>query len=372
MIIMNNIKNNINISEPNITSNLMDWDLKLISNNDKLNEIDDIINKLKNNNTITNNNVNMNIIKNDNNNDTISQLYTNWDKFDKPKLYYNNLNKDGKTEIITQNVLTFDSIDRDTNKYPNPFNYKVKFNPNNNNNDAFISKNYKNVKYLSLEYIIIPRKFYLLMKDLSNTNDNLNDINNLMNDFNNIYSNMIINNFKIPDINNIENINKMEECWEIEYNIGYFKLTYYYFSPYLVENDKHLLLNIDEITNNYNYSTNENIQKSFGILLPNLLNGDYYYLDTKIIEKIYKYSDLGNIDQLTLNILNSNGIPLNININTIDYNNNTPKNCICSYDNRKYNCSCTYIRHKLYHKFQNLLLFKIGYIEPNIDKRVFD
>ena len=70
----------------------------------------------------------------------------------------------------------------------------------------------------------------------------------------------------------------------------------------MLENDKYLLLNINEINNNYNYSTNQNIQNSFGILLPNLLNGDYFYLDTKIIEKTYRYSDLGNIEQLTIEI----------------------------------------------------------------------
>jgi hypothetical protein len=374
--------------ESNNTTNIMDWDLKLIKNN-YISDTDKMINDLKNknpsNNIINNNSV---IYTNP---QTISQNYTNWKDFKKPELQYDNLNKDGKTEVITQNILSFDSIDRDINNFINPFNYRIIFNPSSINTNAYINKNYKNVKYLSLEYIILPRKFYLLKKNIIINND----ITQLSNNFLNLKQNDTYNNFIIPDLDNdytiviidkydmndtkiivftklLDNYTKMEECWEISMNNNIIKLTYFYFSNYLIENDKYLLLNIDEINNNYNYSTNMDIQKSFGILLPNLLNGDYFYLDTKIIEKIYRYSNLGNIDKLTINILNSKGNKININIDCIDKNVNTPKNCICNNNIRYYNCSCTYIRHLLYHKFQNLILFKLGYIEPDIDKRVFD
>ena len=373
----------------NITTNPMDWDLKLITDNNLITETDDLIRELKNkipsNNIINNNSINYS------NPQTLSQNYTNWKDFKKPELYYDNLNNNGKTEVITQNVLSFDSIDRNITNYPNPFNYKITFNPSSTNTDAYILKNYKNVKYLSLEYVILPRKFYLLKKEIS-IND---DITQLINNFININQNDIYNNFIIPNLNNnndiiiidkyntnnkniivfsklLDNFTKMEECWEIELYNDVIKLTYFYLSNYLIENDKYLLLNIEEINNNNNYSTNIDIEKSFGILLPNLLNGDYFYLDTKIIEKIYRYSNLGNIEKLTVNILNSKGNKININLDCVDNNVNTPKNCICNINTRVYNCSCTYIRHILYHKFQNLILFKLGYIEPDIDKRVFD
>ena len=376
----------------NITQiNKMNWDLKIINNNDICNNTDKLIKDLKNKqelNKIINNNVVDYKISN-----SLSQPYTKWNDFKKPELYYDNLNNEGKKEIITENILSFDSTDRDINKYPNPFNYRIKFNPSTTNSDAYILKNYKNVKYLSLEYVILPRKSYLLKKDISNTNDNLNDINLLINNFDNLENNQLFNNFHIPELNNnfdiiiiekynknnkiivftklYSNYDKMEECWEIEFNINYLKLNYFYYSNFMLENDKYLTLKINEITNNYNYSTNHNIQNSFGILLPNLLNGDYFYLDTKIIEKIYKYSDLGNIDLMTIEILNSKGIKININTECIDNNINTPKNCICDNNITYYNCSCFYFRHILYHKFQTLILFKIGYIEADIDKMIF-
>jgi len=375
-----------------MNNNKMDWNLKIITNDEIFNNTDKLIKELKNKQTL-NNIINDNSI-NYNNPETLTQNYTKWDEFKKPELLYDNLNKDGKTEVITQNILSFDSIDRDINKYLNPFNYRIKFNPSNTNTDAYILKNYKNVRYLSLEYVILPRKSYLLKKDISNTNDNLDDINLLKNNFDNLSNNQIFNNFHIPElINNfdiiiidkynknnkiivftklISNYDKMEECWEIEFNTNYFKLSYFYYSNLMLENDKYLLLNINEINNNYNYSTNQNIQNSFGILLPNLLNGDYFYLDTKIIEKTYRYSDLGNIDQLTIEILNSRGTKININTECIDNNSMTSKNCICNNNIRYYNCACFYFRHILYHRFQTLILFKLGYIEPDIDKKIFD
>ena len=385
---LNNLIKKSDNLENNITTNTIDWDFKLITNN-YITETDNLIKDFKNKNP-TNNIINNNSV-NYSNPQTLSQNYTNWKDFKKPDLLYDNLNKEGKTEVITQNILSFDSIDRDIHNYPNPFNYKILFNPSSTNTNAYINKNYKNVKYLSLEYIILPRKFYLLKKDIIINND----ITQLINNFLNIKQNDIYNNFIIPELDNnytiiiiekydindnkkivftklLDNYTKMEDCWEITMSNDIIKLTYFYFSNYLIENDKYLLLNIDEINNNYNYSTNMDIQKSFGILLPNLLNGDYFYLDTKIIEKIYRYSNLGNIDKITINILNSKGNKININIDCIDKNVNTPKNCICNNNIRYYNCSCTYIRHLLYHKFQNLILFKLGYIEPDIDKRVFD
>lgn len=351
------------------------------------NFMNDLQSKMLSNKIINNNNIKYN------NNETLSQNYPNWNDLKKPELYYDNLKDDGKKEIITQNLLSFDSTDRDINIYPNPFNYKIKFNPSTTSSDAYILKNYKNIRYLSLEYIILPRRSYILKKDISNTEDDLSDINNLINDFDNITNNKIYNNFIIPEQNSTNNIiiidkykktnniivfsklldkyTNMEECWEIEFNTDLLKINYYYLSNYKIENDKYLLLNLKEINNNYNYSTNKDIQNSFGILLPNLINGDFFYLDTDLIEKIYKYSDLGNIEQLTINILNSRGITIDINKESIDNNVTTSKKCICNSEIRYYNCSCTYFRHILYHKFQSLVLFKIGYIEPDIDKNVY-
>jgi hypothetical protein len=61
---------------------------------------------------------------------------------------------------ITNNTIIVDSINRDYTKYPNPFNFKINLNPNNNEN-FYITKNFKNVKLFNIKKIILPNLFYI-------------------------------------------------------------------------------------------------------------------------------------------------------------------------------------------------------------------
>lgn len=86
---------------------------------------------------------------------------------------------------------------------------------------------------------------------------------------------------------------------------------------------------------------------------------------------------LGQINQMTISILNSNGnLIKNSKENYTDLNISKSKTCTCTTDSngyfiRNYSCVCTYFRHPFYQKFQNTLIFRIGVIEPNIDKNIF-
>ena len=318
--------------------------------------------------------------------------YENWNSFKKPNnLTYDNLNNDGKIEVITQNILTFDSMDRDIQKYPNPFTFRIKFNPETNTKDAFIRKNYKNVKFLSLDMAVFPRKFYIDQHAIGTITNDIINLQNLTLKANQLIDNIqilhtdtilksivIINSYVLYDQKHIiftiplSNITmNMEICWElIIINPNLTTLTQYTLNKSSLENEKFLLLFIDEIDNNQNFSTNQFIDRSFGMLMPNFINGDYLYMDTKIVEKIYKYSDLGIVDQITLKITNSRGIEISTNTEAYDMMSNM-NICACQFV-RDYSCVCTYMRHPFYYKFQTNTLFKVGYIEPNIDKRVFD
>jgi hypothetical protein len=372
------------------------WNSKILSSQNVIDEAEDIIknlSKLEPSKYIHNNNEVPHINKNDMT--SISQPYTSWNEYKRPTdIYYDNLNKDGKTEIITQNIITFDSADRDLNKYLDPFSYRVKFNPSQGNTDAYISRNYKNVKFFSLDYVILPRKFYI--KKIQIVNNPI--FVNLFNNFNNVHPNsqildelttyviittyidgplrIIVYTLLLPEMSDF-----MTVCWEITYDTSNDTYTTYQFNltTLSLEYDKFLLVFIDEISNAYGHSTNEFIDNAFGVVMPNFVNQDYYYLDTKLVEKIYRYSDLGNIDQITLRITNSKGVPITLNKNAIDTRVKTKdvRKCICSKDSngnyvRNYSCACTYMRHPLYVKFQNNILFKLGFIEPDIDKRVFN
>jgi hypothetical protein len=113
-------------------------------------------------------------------------------------------------------------------------------------------------------------------------------------------------------------------------------------------------------------------------MFPDGMNCDTLYTSTNFVDKVFKFSNLGILNQLTISILNSNGHLLkNSQQNYLDFNIPLNKYCNCltetnGYFTRNYQCSCTYFRHPYYKKFQNILIFKIGVIENNIDTNIFN
>jgi hypothetical protein len=61
---------------------------------------------------------------------------------------------------ITKNTIIVDTINRDCKTYPNPFNFRINLNPN-NNEEFYITKNFKNVKIFNIKKIILPNLFYI-------------------------------------------------------------------------------------------------------------------------------------------------------------------------------------------------------------------
>jgi hypothetical protein len=224
----------------------------------------------------------------------IVQPYIDWDKHEKPELYYNNLIKEGKTEIMNEYIVNIDSIDRDINRYPNPFNYKVYFKSIPNQTGAVINRNFKNVKYLDLQSMILPRKFYI-NKDILDINTIDNNINSLFNPntksgdlfilsdkeylvidyYNNDIKTLV---YMLKPNNNFISIN---ECWEISKNSSNFIYYHHFFlDNYSLEQEKFLLLYIDEITDNKKLSSNYNIEKAFDLILTSMIDTkmSYYHM----------------------------------------------------------------------------------------------
>jgi hypothetical protein len=70
-------------------------------------------------------------------------------------IIHNNLGDRVMAEHITEYKINIDSKDRDISYYPSPFKMKSHFNdPLRNPN---ITKKFKNVKYITLDYVILPR-----------------------------------------------------------------------------------------------------------------------------------------------------------------------------------------------------------------------
>jgi hypothetical protein len=142
-----------------------------------------------------------------------------------------------------------------------------------------------------------------------------------------------------------------------------------------LEDNRYILLNVPEINTNYEYGTNDNLQRSFSILLPDYINGDYYYLDTTNHEKVFDSGTLGNLSKMTVSYRNAIGNDLNVNsLNIIDYDIKTPNNqCICTYDKltgertRDYQCFHSYLRHPSFEKLQNTIVLKLGVLEGSQD-----
>jgi hypothetical protein len=361
------------------------------SNNNNNNNIDFLNNNLISTCNIKNNEI-PTFYDKFNNNNKIATPYFNNNEYSKPNLIYNNISDKITLDILVEYVITIESIDRDIEKYPNPFKYRVYFNPVAQTKDAYINRTFQNIKYVKLETAILPRKYSYLQNDITN---NINDISILINsnwkqndnfNFNN-------NNYTIIEDYILENIRYIkygitkilpeivDKVYELQYNnnTNTHKLYEFILINLSLEDEKFLLLNIDEINDVNDMATNIEINNAFAILFPDYVNGNFYYTNTQGIDKIYKFSQLGNINSLTINILDNEGKDLNTKSYKIftDLHIKKEKKCICTIGNngeiiRNYGCSCTYMRHPYYKNFQNTLLFKIGVIENDIDKSIIN
>jgi hypothetical protein len=331
-------------------------------------------------------------------------------EYEKPiNLIHNNVTKNVVSEMLQEYTIIIDSNDRDIDKYPNPFSYRVKFNGLSGTKDANIMRQFDNVKYIKLDTGIIPTKYYYVKQDTSlNSTDislvsHLNLLNNPANSTFNLSSIDVSGSFAVIDITDISNNGYIRYirfgeiqtypnivCSVYEFSFRYTNpnlivyppvsqniITRYKLQPYSLANEKYTLLYIDEFQNPNENSTNDIVGKSFSVMFPDGCNCDILYTSSGFIDKMFKFALLGQINQMTINIKNSNGIDLkNSQENYIDKNVDPSKLCTCKTDTngyfiRNYKCVCTYFRHPYYQKFQNTLIFRIGVIEPNIDKTIF-
>lgn len=329
----------------------------------------------------------------DNNNYSIRTPYLNNNEFNKPNLIYNNISDKISVDILVEYVIMIESIDRDIEKFSNPFKYKIYFNPVAQTKDAYIYKTFENVKYIKLESAILPRKYSYFRKDITS---NTPDVSILINTNWKINDNLIFNtvNYTVIEDYIIDNIRYIkygitkplpeliDKVYELQYDISknsLIKLYEFQLINLSLEDEKFVLLNIDEIKDTNDMATNIEISNSFAILFPDYINGDFLYTNTQGVDKIYRFSQLGNIKSLTINIADNEGKDFNTQSYKMftDTHISKIKKCICKISSngeiiRDYGCSCSYMRHPYYKKFQNTLLFKIGVIENDIDKSIIN
>lgn len=261
------------------------------------------------------------------------------------ELLHNNIGQNVLDEHVIEYRIYIDSLDRDIKTYPDPFSFTVKFNSPGANviqheepidykdrtkgtkivETRFegtpcphINKEFRNVKYIKLENIILPQFRKLVLK---------------------------------PDGDGGFEVDK-------ESNLT---------------NDRYVSLVIKELVMERYYSTSESATRisddgklytpptPFAIILPDKYLGSFFTGVPYYGSKVYKSSALGNIKQLTIQFYDSCGLPIKIDdlftyddLQQYEFDNGEP-------------LPTTDLRHPLNKKFQVNLSFVIGVVESQIN-----
>jgi hypothetical protein len=254
-------------------------------------------------------------------------------------ILYNNIADNILDQNIHEVTLRIDTADRDYNMYPNPYNFKITFNPSldTTNRNKFgnqsqsdikwkgsagpiIYKDFSNVKYVKLDTIFLPKKKLI----------------------------------KTHDPNNEDILNNIEWRYLLNKDILY---------------SRYLTIDIPEFFNDSIYGTNEKIGNAFGLISTSTYGeSDCYQGNTYDCFKSFPTTQLANIKTMTIKITDSFGEQLEM--PHLDTRIDTPKYCIC--DDSRYSaeqkkvCVCSYPRHPLNPRLQMFMIFKIGVISNNI------
>ena len=260
-------------------------------------------------------------------------------------------------ENIIEYKIDIDSIDRDITLYPDPFNFVVKFAPIpsiktngkiiQGSPNPHILIDFRNVKYIKLETIILP----IHNKIIKNPNyDNDNNDSDSDNSNSKIGYNSINNN----------NNNKLEWIFDTNYS--------------LLE-DRFTQLIIKELVDNRIYTTGDDTNrlgkygyyippKPFGLILCDKILNKYFYSGVAYnTVKTYENIQLGNINQLSISFCDSYG-------ESLKYNGLYTSQDIEERIKRSDPISQDDLRHPLNKKIQVHLTFIIAVCVANINNTI--
>ena len=327
-------------------------------------------------------------------------------------LIVNNIKEKKTLEYTEEHMLIIDSGDRNTVKFPNPFDYRVYFNTQ--YDDANIQRVFENVKSISLETAVLPDKYYFTKVNatLSSEDDStVHDITDISRNATFVLTSTDVSGtFVVIDVNDVLSgtrfSRKIKFAVETAYPTLITKTFEYIFTfdangsalpanvhdsattypPYIqiyevqtfsLMKNKFNLLNIDEFSYVNEFSTNDALAKSFAVLFMDTKCNDAHYAKTKMKGKEYNNDALGTISRLSIRLCDHTGKQLkNSYENYLDAE--VPKNrlCTCFTEStgvfvRDYRCSCSYFRHPYYHPFQNTLIFKVVTWEQGLNQDIF-
>ena len=347
-------------------------------------------------------------------NNSLRQPLAN-NKPDLSNLLNNNLTKMVVNETIIENILTINSYDRDVTVYKDPFTYTVKFNPTSDTRikqadgtyvtykgdpTPWIKLDFEKVRYLKLELAVLPTKTYKIVKENDANAANLANLETAI-----VYdvgtnptpTNLVANQKYLTATTtygqDIHVIHFERDATTNKFLLEFKKLnntTVVYrwtdVSGAVVKHQytkteitnltekPHILMNVDEIKDINEFSTNESTKTSFNALYPYHTRGNLTNFHSANVDKVYRFSELGHIKKLTISFSDNVGNKLSLtnNLNTDDdWVNMDPKDEIDDNGDPTAKSPSQYIRHPYHTDYQHHLLFKLGTIENEIDKKVF-
>lgn len=266
---------------------------------------------------------------------------------------YNNIADNVLDEIITEYRINIDSLDRDIKVYPDPFCFTVKFNPPSSGtlrtesykhgkfiaiNDFFsgppkphIGKEFRNVKYVKLENIVLPQFSDIIEEDVSDTDTSDSDGNAQNGKYILDPDSFLINDRFVALV--IKELDINRTCSTLDDSVRLDTETGKLITP----------------------------PKPFGLIFPDKLLGRVYYLGTPYYAStIYNNSNLGHLNQMTIQFYDSCGTPLK-------FNNLYTFEELVKAEQSGRPIPMSDIRHPLNKKIQVHLSFVVGVVESQIN-----
>ncbi|ANB50659.1 hypothetical protein [Powai lake megavirus] len=263
-------------------------------------------------------------------------MFNNHNFINRNDILYNNLNKTLINEEIHEYSVMIDSKDRNYQKYTDPFQYQVTFNPLPKKTEYIdgekiiheqpnpvINGKFEKVRYIKLEHVIMP--FYTEVKLSQNKIDD------------DIIERWKINTNK-PLTDNLYTVLSLENYGDINYK-----------------------------------STNDVLSESFAtIYFDKKINNTHYLGKAQNGVKIFPQDQLAKIDKIKIKFLDPYGNPLTC--PHVDKSIRSDMVCDCEDPTGDDYTDC--FKHNLFHPlnpiFQHHLHFKIGVLEPRLNKLTFN
>lgn len=263
-----------------------------------------------------------------------------------------------------EHQVVIDSFDRDFTVYPNPYKFSVKFGVS-SPSPTIPYSNVNNVKYISIDNVILPYKYELLREDISNNTTLINAIDVSKNVLS-INTSVTIASKNIQICNLV--VNGAE--WEINYTENNNTDTVYHIIKkttstsyrYTIGSNKVLpkliSIKIDNMAS-YILSTN-NKSPPIIQLYPKKIIADSLWFNIKKNLIVFKNSETSTVKKLDIGFIDNDFNDLNM--AHLDTTIKTDKYTDASY----YSSPAYYIRHPCHTKWQTHLTLKLGTIEPYI------